>query len=138
MSLCTRSVMQTSRHSRLSKVTFLYLKRQLATETQSTSSQLSTSSSPPPVSPNPTPNAIPPPTKGRRKPKSKYLDGTLHTLETMPYTAYQAALKYLREDRLEKFQQVKEERDKIKAWMKHKGVTEDDPRIKSMQRYIDE
>ncbi|KAF3930635.1 hypothetical protein ABW19_dt0205887 [Dactylella cylindrospora] len=151
MSLCARSAVQASRRqATFSKPAFLYLKRQLATEVQSTPGALhpTPSSPPPPVQttaslPTDDPNAVLPaqtvtPVKGgRRKPKSKHLDGRLRTLETMPFTAYQAALKYLREDRSEKLEHIREERAKIAAWKKHKGTSDDDPDIKKMEEFID-
>ncbi|KAF3908593.1 hypothetical protein ABW21_db0209683 [Orbilia brochopaga] len=153
MSLCSRTFLQAGRRpATISRPAYSYLRRQLATEVESQPPSFSEPPPPPPDTADPANAApqdasgsdalasdIPPATSSiSRKPKSKYDDGTLHTLETMPFTCYQAALKILREDRLEKLERIKQEQASIDALKKHHGYTDNDLRIKSMQEFIDE
>ncbi|KAK6350052.1 hypothetical protein TWF696_006301 [Orbilia brochopaga] len=153
MSLCSRAILQVGRRpATVSRPAYIYAKRQLATEVESSSKSFSEPPPPPPtaadttnaasldapssdVSSSDLPRAAP---AASRKPKSKYSDGDLHTIETMPYTCYQAALKILREDRLEKLKRIEAEQASIEALKTHHGYTDDDRRIKGMQKYIDE
>ncbi|KAF3910765.1 hypothetical protein ABW20_dc0100761 [Dactylellina cionopaga] len=160
MSLSCRALLQAGRRpASFSKPAFLYLKRQLATDVQSPTPPFhETPSSPPPPVQITTPidsaldNAETkntpsvaagegnpkPTTGGRRKPKSKHADGQLHTIETMPFTCYQEALKIISQDRAEKLKQIAEQRKSIAGLKKLQGWKDDHPRIKRMQEFVDE
>ncbi|KAK6536482.1 hypothetical protein TWF281_000714 [Arthrobotrys megalospora] len=152
MSLCSRAVLQAgSRPRAVSKPAFLYLKRQLSTELQSPTPPFheSPSSPPPPVdtassstpqdvSQPPPSESAPPTSAGRRKAKSKHSDGSLHTIETMPFKCYQEALKVLRDDREEKLVKIAEQQKAIAGLKKLHNLTDTSPRIVKMQEYIDE
>ncbi|KAK6363256.1 hypothetical protein TWF730_000699 [Orbilia blumenaviensis] len=152
MSLCSRTVLQASKAPRaVSKPAFLYLKRQLSTEVQSPTPQFheSPSSPPPPVDTNASTPSTPVSTPSEnastgasaataKKSASKYPDGKLHTIETMPFKCYQEALKILQEDREEKLVKIAEQRKAIEGLKRLHNLTDSSPRIVKMQEYIDE
>ncbi|EWC48191.1 hypothetical protein DRE_02295 [Drechslerella stenobrocha 248] len=146
MSLCSRAVLQAGRRpTTFSKPTYLYLKRQLATEAEAQAPSFDEPPPPPPSSVGgdaapadaaaPTTPASP---RRSRRMKSKYTDGKIHTIETMPYRCYQAALKIIQEDRVQKLARAEAELRSIEMLKKHRGYAEDNPRIKRMEAYAAE
>ncbi|KAK6509484.1 hypothetical protein TWF481_004227 [Arthrobotrys musiformis] len=131
MSLCTRSLQQARPRA------LLRLKRQFSTEVHSPTPPFheSPSSPPPPVD---TVAAKSEDGTPKRKAKSKHADGTLHTIETMPFKCYQEALKVLRQDKEESLVKIAEQKKAIEGLKKLHNLTDESPRIVRMQEYIDE
>ncbi|EPS42452.1 hypothetical protein H072_3550 [Dactylellina haptotyla CBS 200.50] len=153
MSLCARTVLQTGRRQVFSKPAYLYLKRQLATEVQSHETASSTPPPPPPPqAQTATPPAVedvtagappqaPKPTGGRKRPRpTRHADGKVinTTIERLPFRCYQAALRVLEEDRVEKLAAIKEQTKSIEGLKRLHKLPDDNPRIKKMQAFVDE
>ncbi|KAK6533553.1 hypothetical protein TWF694_002491 [Orbilia ellipsospora] len=150
MSLCTRTLLQTSRRQAISisKPALLNLTHQYTTEIHTPTPPFhETAPSPPPpvqaVVPSDVDAGVDTPVQkmrkgGRRKP-TRHADGKVKntTLENLSFTCYQEALKILEQDRKETLVEIQEQWKSIVGLKRLHGYSDDNPRIMRMKAHMD-